>query len=96
MAIIGLAAGVQGYYFSVLSIFERVLMLIVPFLLIEPNIITDVIGLVILVSVYLLQRRKAAKHAKEKLFQTLHNLKGGVISSWRISSSSPSCPPRRQ
>ncbi len=66
MAIIGLAAGVQGYYFSVLSIFERVLMLIVPFLLIEPNIITDVIGLVILVSVYLLQRRKAAKHAKEK------------------------------
>ncbi|NLD97249.1 MAG: TRAP transporter permease, partial [Synergistaceae bacterium] len=66
MAIIGLAAGVQGYYFSVLSIFERVLLLIVPFLLIEPNIITDVIGLVILVSVYLLQRRKAAKHAKEK------------------------------
>ena len=66
MAIIGLAAGVQGYYFSVLSIFERVLLLIVPFLLIEPNILTDVIGLVILVSVSLLHRRKAAKHAKEK------------------------------
>lgn len=64
MAIIGLAAAVQGYYFSVLSIFERVFLLAVPFLLIVPNIYTDILGLVILVGVFLLQKRKAAAQAK--------------------------------
>lgn len=63
MAIIGLAAAVQGYYFSVLSLFERVLLLAVPFLLIVPNIYTDILALVILVGVFLLQKRKAVARA---------------------------------
>jgi TRAP transporter 4TM/12TM fusion protein len=65
MAIIGLAAAVQGYYFSALTIFERALLLVVPFLLIVPNIVTDVIALAILVGVFLLQKRKAAVHARK-------------------------------
>ncbi len=64
MAIIGLAAAVQGYYFSVLSLFERALLLAVPFLLIVPNIYTDILALVILVGVFLLQKRKAVARAK--------------------------------
>ncbi len=64
MAIIGLAAAVQGYYFSVLSIFERALLLIVPFLLIVPNLVTDVIALVILVGVFLWQKHKAGRRTK--------------------------------
>lgn len=60
MAIIGLAAAVQGYYFAKLSLFERVFLLVVPFLLIVPNIYTDLLALVILIGVFLLQKRKAA------------------------------------
>ncbi len=59
MAIIGLAAAVQGYYFSKLSLVERLFLLVVPFLLIVPNIYTDLLALVILVGVFLFQKRKA-------------------------------------
>ncbi len=59
MAIIGLAAAVQGYYFSKLSLVERLFLLVVPFLLIVPNIYTDLLALVILVGGFLFQKRKA-------------------------------------
>ena len=59
MAIIGLAAAVQGYYVSKLSFVERLFLLVVPFLLIVPNIYTDLLALVILVGVFLFQKRKA-------------------------------------
>ncbi|HCL79228.1 MAG TPA: hypothetical protein DIC53_04590, partial [Synergistaceae bacterium] len=58
MAIIGLSAGVQGYYIAPLSIVERALLLAVPFMLIDPRLVTDILGLVILVGVYFLQKRK--------------------------------------
>jgi TRAP transporter 4TM/12TM fusion protein len=61
MAIIGLAAAVQGYYFSKLSFFERIFLLVVPFLLIVPNIYTDLLALAILIGVFLFQKRKATK-----------------------------------
>ncbi|OPZ40727.1 MAG: Sialic acid TRAP transporter permease protein SiaT [Synergistetes bacterium ADurb.BinA166] len=61
MAIIGLAAGVQGYYYSRLTAIERLLLFIVPFLLIVPNMITDAAGLVILTGVFLWQRRTARR-----------------------------------
>ncbi len=59
MAIIGLAAAVQGYYFSKLSFFERIFLLVVPFLLIVPNLYTDLLALAILIGVFLFQKRKA-------------------------------------
>lgn len=58
MAIIGLSAGVQGYYIAPLSIVERVLLLAVPFMLVDPRLITDILGLVILVGVFFLQKKK--------------------------------------
>ncbi len=63
MAIIGLSAGVQGYYIAPLSIFERLALLVVPFLLIVPNLTTDIAAFAILVGVYLLQRIKAKKNS---------------------------------
>jgi TRAP transporter 4TM/12TM fusion protein len=62
MAIIGLSAGVQGYYIAPISIPERIALLIVPFLLIVPNLTTDIAALAILVGVYVLQRVKAKKN----------------------------------
>lgn len=61
MAIIGLAAGVQGYYHSKLSPIERILLFIVPFLLIVPNMLTDAVGLVILAGVFLWQKGAARR-----------------------------------
>lgn len=61
MGIIGLSAGVQGYYIAPLSLIERLALLAVPFLLIVPNAATDIAGLAILVGVYGLQKMKAKK-----------------------------------
>lgn len=61
MGIIGLSAGVQGYYIAPLSLIERLALLAVPFLLIVPNVATDIAGLAILVGVYGLQKMKAKK-----------------------------------
>lgn len=58
MAIIGLAAGVQGYYIAPLTIVERILLLAIPFMLVDPRLITDILGLVILVGIYFLQKKK--------------------------------------
>ena len=58
MAIVGLAAGVQGFYIAPLSIVERALLLAVPLLLIDPSLITDALGLVILIGVFFLQKKK--------------------------------------
>ena len=65
MAIIGLAAAVQGYYIADLTIPERAALLSTPFLLIVPNVSTDLLALAILVGVFLLQRRKAALSKKD-------------------------------
>ncbi len=62
MGIIGLSAGVQGYYIAPLSVIERAALLAVPFLLIVPNWTTDAAGLAILVGVYVLQKMKAKKN----------------------------------
>ena len=72
MAIIGLSAGVQGYYIAPLSIFERLALLVVPFLLIVPNLTTDIAALAILVGVYVLQRVKAKKNSTPAPESTQH------------------------
>ena len=64
MAIIGLSAAVQGYYIAPLTLPERAALLLTPFLLIVPNVSTDLLALAILVGVFLLQRRKAALRKK--------------------------------
>ena len=63
MAIIGLSAAVQGYYIAPLSILERLALLAVPFLLIVPNLTTDILALALLVGVYLFQKLKAKKNS---------------------------------
>lgn len=64
MAIIGLSAAVQGYYIAPLTLPERAALLLTPFLLIVPNVSTDLLALAILVGVFLLQLRKAALRKK--------------------------------
>ncbi len=57
MGVIGLSAGIQGFYKSKLTIIERVLLLAVPFMLIYPSVIADIAAVVILVGLYLFRSR---------------------------------------
>ena len=57
MGVIGLAAGIQGFYKTRLTIVERVLLLAVPFMLIYPSVIADIVAVVILVGLYLFRSR---------------------------------------
>ena len=57
MGVIGLSAGIQGFYRSKLTLIERALLLAVPFMLIHPSIVTDILGVAILVGLYLFRSR---------------------------------------
>jgi len=70
IAVIGLSAAVQGYFADDLNIIERLLLLAVPFLIIYPTMLTNLIGAVIVGAVY----------AKQKGFGKKKNkLEGGAV-----------------
>ena len=56
IGILGLSAGVQGYLANDLNIFERLLLLCVPFLIIYPTLTSNLIGVAIIAAIYTLQR----------------------------------------
>jgi TRAP transporter 4TM/12TM fusion protein len=56
IGVIALAAGLEGYFLRVATWFERVLFLAAAMLLIDPNVVTDAIGIVVLAVVLLLQK----------------------------------------
>ena len=56
IGVIALAASLEGYFLRVATWFERVLFLAAAMLLIDPNAVTDVIGIVVLAIVLLLQK----------------------------------------
>ncbi len=64
IGILGLSAGVQGYLVNDLNIFERILLLGVPFLIIYPTLTTNVIGVVIIAAIYVLQKGMGKKGRK--------------------------------
>jgi TRAP-type uncharacterized transport system fused permease subunit len=70
IAVIGLSAAVQGYLADDLNIVERLLLLSVPFLIIYPSNIANVVGVLIVGAVY----------AKQKGFGKKKNrLEGGAV-----------------
>ena len=64
IGILGLSAGVQGYLVNDLNIFERILLLGVPFLIIYPTLTTNVIGVIIIAAIYALQKGMGKKGRK--------------------------------
>jgi len=56
VGVIALAASLEGYFLRVATWFERALFLAAALLLIDPGIVTDVIGIVLLVVALLLQK----------------------------------------
>jgi TRAP-type uncharacterized transport system fused permease subunit len=56
IGVIALAAALEGYFLRVATWFERVLFFAAALLLIDPNLMTSVIGLVVLGAVLLVQK----------------------------------------
>lgn len=63
LGIVCLAAAVEGYFVSHTKIYERIPLAAAALLLLKPGLITDGIGLGVLIAVYLLQRARKAKLA---------------------------------
>ncbi|HHT20615.1 MAG TPA: TRAP transporter permease [Tissierellia bacterium] len=63
LGIICLAAAVEGYLIDHTKIWERIPLAIAALLLLKPGLITDAIGLTVLIVVYFLQRSRRSKPA---------------------------------
>ncbi len=61
LGIIGLAAGVQGFFVTHLPIWGRVALLAVPFLLIHPTLIANVVAVAIVAFMFITQKRRASR-----------------------------------
>ena len=61
VGIISLAAGVQGWLLTKTQLYERALLIVSAFALIDPGLATDLIGLGALVLVYMLQKARLKK-----------------------------------
>lgn len=64
LGVVALASGLQGMLFRRCSWVERAILLIVAFLSIDPNIMTDVIGICLFAGVFIYQRMKVRKEAQ--------------------------------
>ena len=70
IAVIGLSAAVQGYFADDVNIIERILLIAVPFLIVYPTMLSNLIGVVIVVAVF----------AKQKSFgKKKKTLEGGTV-----------------
>lgn len=58
LGILCLAGAVEGYLADFCKIYERVLLGVAALLLLQPNLWTDLFGLVVLIGIYLLQKRR--------------------------------------
>jgi TRAP transporter 4TM/12TM fusion protein len=63
IGVIALAAGLEGYFLRTASWFERALFLAAALLLIDPNALTDIIGVGVLAFVLVLQKLRAPERA---------------------------------
>lgn len=61
LGIIGLAAGVQGFFVTHLPIWGRAALLAVPFLLIHPTLIANVVAVAIVAFMFITQKRRASR-----------------------------------
>ena len=68
-AIIGvvcLAAGLQGWFITKTNIIQRILLLITAYLMIDPTLLTDIIGLSLLAAIIIWQRYASIKIGENK------------------------------
>ena len=56
-----LGAAIEGYLVTYAKWYERVILILAAFLLLDPQFWTDAIGLVVLVITYILQKNRAKK-----------------------------------
>lgn len=63
IGMVGVATGFTGYFRSGCSWWQRALLLAAGLLLIDPNTVTDIVGVVVVGGVYLIQRMQGAKKA---------------------------------
>ena len=63
---VALAASLEGYFLRVATWFERALFFVAAMLLIDPNAVTDVIGLGVLAVVLLVQKVWTPRSAKPR------------------------------
>ncbi|MEM1525086.1 MAG: TRAP transporter permease [Nitrososphaerales archaeon] len=65
---VALACGVSGYIFKPTTILERILMLISAFLLIEPGLYTDLIGIIIFILLLIFNKLAVTRKHKPNVF----------------------------
>lgn len=61
IGIIGLSASIQGYFVKDINIIERLLLFSVPFFIIYPSMISNIIGSGIVLGIFLLQKSRSPK-----------------------------------
>ncbi len=61
IGIVCLASGVQGHFLTKTKIYERIALLGSAFLLLNPGLLTDSIGIVVLILIYILQNKRIDK-----------------------------------
>lgn len=61
IGMIGISTAMEGYLFTHVNKIERVFFLVGGLMMVDPGVLTDIIGLVILVTAFLVQRVKARK-----------------------------------
>lgn len=61
IGILCLGSGIEGYLVTYAKWYERVILILAAFLLLDPQFWTDAIGLVVLVITYILQKNRAKK-----------------------------------
>ncbi|SOC41846.1 TRAP transporter permease [Salinicoccus kekensis] len=66
IGIMGIGAATEGWLLKKVTIFERILLIAGSLCMVHPNFVTDLAGLVILVSVYLIQKVSLAKNPELK------------------------------
>lgn len=65
IGIIGIAGATEGWLLKETTIFQKILLLAGSLMMVHPNIITDVVGLAVLIVVYLLQKFSISKTAEQ-------------------------------
>ena len=66
LGMLAFGAATQGYMLVRLNVLERLLLLGVAFMLIQPTMLTDAIGLTVVILVYLWQRHRLGKRQREE------------------------------
>src|SRR5699024_3053314 len=82
LGMVGVAAGMAGYFFGVTNVVERVLLVAGGIALVYPALLISLIGLVVLISVAILQKLRKAETSD----QIAHRNGQATPAAWRASA----------